>query len=168
LLDRDTEIHIPHDATVTRKGGRKVVDVHDPRTSVAIQEEGATLTLFFEPDGDAPLVEVRLSPTAAGAFEPWRLLPQLPLHLKYARASLAHRSGDVAAALDVLRQHGSTRRGLSDKFLKIVAEKYESLVAEGEPYPVKALAAIQHVDKSTASRWIRAARERGLFSGEGA
>jgi hypothetical protein len=167
MLDRETVVNIPHDATVTRKGGRKEVRVDDPRTSVAMQEEGARLTLFFDPDtalaGDAQLLEIRLSPAASGAFEPWRLLPDLPLHLQYARATLAHEYGDVHAALTALRQVSSTRRGLSDDFLRLVAQIYGSLVAEGEPYPIKALAKAQHVDVSTASRWITAARGRGLL-----
>jgi hypothetical protein len=167
MLDRETVVNIPHDATVTRKGGRKQVQVDDPRVSVAMQEEGATLTLFFDADtalsGDAPLLEIRLSPAANGTFEPLRLLPNLPLHLQYARATLAHEYGDVHAALNALRQVSSTRRGLSDDFLRIVAQIYESLVTEGERYPVKALAKAQHVDVSTASRWITAARGRSLL-----
>jgi hypothetical protein len=167
MLDRDTVIRSPHDVTVTRKGGRTERQVHDPRVSVAIQEEGATLTLFFDADtawsGDAPLLEIGLSPTASGEFEPWRLLPNLPLHLQYARASLARQHGDVDAALRALRKVSSTRRGLSDDFLRIVAQIYESLVTEGERYPVKALAKAQHVDVSTASRWVTAARDRGLL-----
>jgi hypothetical protein len=167
MLDRDTVIRSPHAATHVRKDGRTVTQVDDPRVSVTMQEEGATLALFFDRErawaGDAPLLEVRLTPTAGGVFEPWRLLPTLPLQLQYARASLAHDRDNVAAALRALRQVTTTRRGLSDDFLRLVAELYGSLVAEGESYPVKALAAAQHVDKSTASRWVSAARKRGLL-----
>jgi hypothetical protein len=155
MLDRDTTIY-----------GPKAADDNDPRVRVEMQEEGATLALFFDGEtglsGEAPLLEVRLTPTHGSEFQPWLLMPRLPLHLRYARASLAHKKGDIAAALRALRQAGRTRRGLSDDFLRIVAEVYESLVAEGEPYPVKALAATQHVDKSTASRWVSAARRRGM------
>ena len=167
MLDRDTEIRHPHDSTVTRVGGRKRTRVDDPRVSVAMQEEGATLTLFFAAEtawsGDAPLLEVRLTPTAGGNFEPWRLMPNIPLHLQYARARLARKQNNVAAAMRALRQVSSTRRGLSDDFLRLVAQAYESLVAEGEPYPVKALAATHQADKSTASRWVTAARARGFL-----
>jgi hypothetical protein len=167
MLDRDTVIRSPHEATPIRKKGRSEHRVDDPRMSVSMQEEGATLTVFFDPEtawsGEAPLLEVRLTPTDAGTFEPWRLLPTLPLHLQYARAAVAHRHDDVAAALRALRQVSSTRRGLSDDFLRLVAQLYESLVKEGESYPVKALAAMQHVDKSTASRWVSEARRRGLL-----
>ena len=172
MRDRDTVIRHPHDETVTRKDGRTKTWINDPRTSVAMQEEGATLTLFFEGGdpvwtGESPLLEIRLRPTAGGEFEPWRLLPNLPLHLQYARASLAWRRDDAAAALRALRKVSSTRRGLSDDFLRLVAQLHESLVTEGEAYPVKALAKMQHVDNSTASRWITAARARGFIETEG-
>ena len=167
MLDKDTVIRHPHAATKAR--GQKA-RIDDPRTSVAMQEEGATLTLFFDPDramaGDAALLEVRLEPAADGQFEPWRLLPRLPLHMTYARAILAWRHDDAATALDALRELGSTRRGLSDNFLSTVAHIYASLVAEGERYPIKALAAAQHVDKSTASRWVTTARQRGFLTEE--
>jgi hypothetical protein len=165
MLDRDTVIRDPHAATVTRSGGKRRVRVDDRRVSVAMQEQGATLTLFFEPElawtGEAPLLELRLEPPASGKpFEPWRLVPRLPLHLQYARATLAHDHDNVTAALRALRQISSTRRGLSDDFLRLVAQAYTALVAEGEPHPIKALAEMQPVDKSTASRWVSAARER--------
>jgi hypothetical protein len=170
MLDRETVIRSPHEATLIRKEGRPEHRVDDPRMSVSMQEEGATLTVFFDPEtawsGEAPLLEVRLTPTTGGAFEPWRLLPTLPLHLQYARAAIAHRHDDAAAALRALRKVSSTRRGLSGDFLRLVAQLYESLVNEGETYPVKALAAMQHVDKSTASRWVSAARRHGLLRTE--
>jgi hypothetical protein len=167
MRDRDTVIRHPHEANVTRKAGRKHVDVIDPRVSVSMQEEGATVTLFFDPEkahaGDAPLLEVRLTPLASGEFAPWRLLPKLPLHTRYARASLTWEHEGAAAALRALQAVDERRRGLSDDRLRYVAEVYEGLVAEGEKYPIKALAAMQHVDKSTASRWVAKARERGLL-----
>ena len=168
MLDAKTEIRIPHDATKTRKNGRTETRIDDPRVSVTMHEQSAAITLFFDRDralaGDAPLLEVRLSPAASGTFEPWKLMPQLPLYLRYARASLAGRDADVMAALRALRQVTSTRRGLSDDFLLLVAVAYDSLVAEKEPYPVKALAEMQQVTISAASRWIKAARQRGYLN----
>jgi hypothetical protein len=61
-----------------------------------------------------------------------------------------------------LRKAGTTRRGLSDDFYRLVAESYLVLVVKGEP-PVTALAVRQDVDKSTASRWIDGARTRGFL-----
>lgn len=71
--------------------------------------------------------------------------------------------GDLGIALREARQFNAPRRGLTDEFLKLVAQIYTSLVAEGEPYPVKTLAKMQHADISTASRWIGAARTRGFL-----
>ena len=167
MLDSRTEIRSPHDARHVPKGGRWETEIHDSRVSVSMQEQGATLRLFFDPDsawtGEAPLLEVRLEPPAAGKFEPWQLMPQLPLYLQYAQASLAHKQHDVTAAIRALRQVNSTRRGLSDDFLWLVAKSYDALTAEGEPHPTKALARLHFVDKSTASRWVTAARARGYL-----
>jgi hypothetical protein len=152
--DRDTEIRSPHART-------------DPRVSVALHEQGATLIFFFDPatawTGEAPLLEVRLIAPATGNFEPWALMKPLPHYLQYARASLAREQDDVVAALSALRKVNSTRRGLDDGFLRQVAHAYKALCTEGEPYPGKALADIHEVDKSTASRWISAARQRGYL-----
>ena len=169
MRDRETEIHDPHDVTTTRRDGRTERQINDPRVSVSMQEDGATLTLFFDADtawtGNAPLLEIRLSPTNGGTFEPWRLLPTLPHHLQYACARLAGRNrDDVVAALKALRRVNSPRRGLDVDFLRDVAAYYKRLIDEGERYPIKALAAMQNVDKSTASRWVSAARARGFLS----
>lgn len=156
MRDSDTVVRSPHSDD-------------DERVSVSMQEDGATLTIFFDPEtawsGRAPVLEVRLTPVVAdGEFQPWKLLPKLPLHLKYARASLTWQQEGAGAALAALRGVDERRRGLSDDRLRAVAEIYEALVAEGEKYPIKALAATQHVDKSTASRWVTAARKRGLLT----
>src|SRR4051794_25326867 len=141
---------------------------NDPqRVSATLREDSATLTLVFDIDnawmGDARLLEVRLSPTAADTFEPWQLMPQLPLHLQYARAAMAREKGNADAAMRALRKVGSTRRGHDDEYLGLVAQIYTGLVAEGEPHPIKTLAKMQHAHISTASRWVKAARARGLL-----
>jgi hypothetical protein len=153
MRDRDTVIRIPHSDD-------------DPRLSATIEEDGVTLVLFFDREGAysgaAPL-EVRLAPTEGGDFRPWQLIPRLPLHLSYVRASLTHQRDGVVAALRALQATDRTRRGTSDDKLRYIAELYNSLRAEGEPYPVKALAAATHTAISTASRSIKAARERGFI-----
>ena len=53
--------------------------------------------------------------------------------------------GDAQTALEALRQIGRPGRGLSDDFYRLVAQQYKALVAEGEKYPVKALAEAQPV-----------------------
>jgi hypothetical protein len=153
-LDRYTEVRHP-------------ASDNDGRISVAVQDQGATLTLFFPAEtglsGEADPVEVRITPPASGKFEPWRLLPQMPLYAAHARALLAYDTRGRWAALLALQEANAPGRGLSDGFLRMVAEAYRALVAEGERYPVKAMAASQHRDKSTVSRWISAARQRGFL-----
>jgi hypothetical protein len=170
MRDSETVVRYPHEATVTRRGGKKHVEVHDPRTSVTMKDLDCEVVLFFEGadfSGDAPLLEVSIRPTTgAKAFQPWRFMPRLPRYLQYARATIAHREGDAVAALRALREAGSTRRGLGDEFYRAVADEYRALVAEGEPHPVKALAASQPVDISTASRWITETRRRGYLKKE--
>ena len=48
-------------------------------------------------------------------------------------------------------------------FYRTIATTYESLVAEGEPHPVKALSENNHVTISAASRWVNEARQRGYL-----
>jgi hypothetical protein len=168
MRDSETIIRSPHSATVTRVKGKRHVEVHDPRLSVSIVESGAVLTLFFPAEtgwtGEAEPLEIKITPhEGADPFEPWRLMPRLPLYLSYARASLAHRENDIHAAMQALRALGSSRRGLGDEFYRLIAQSYEALVAEGEQHPVKALAKMQPVDISTASRWIKEARRRGYL-----
>jgi hypothetical protein len=167
MRDRDTVIRFPHASTVSRKGGKKHVEVHDPRCSVAMLEGGVKLTLFFPEEsglsGDAEPVEIRLEPHDSQPFDPWRLMPKLPLYVSYARASIAWRFDDAGRALRALREIGTTRRGHDDGFYKAVGELHAALVDHGEPHPVKALAEMQPVDISTASRWISEARRRGYL-----
>ena len=156
LLDQDTVITFDGDKPVT----------------VAMQEQGATLTLTFAHDsgevwlGETALLEVRLTPAVDGTFEPWRLVPNLPLHTKYARAALARDKDSIRAALSALQKENAPRRGLDDGFLRLIGDLYRSLVREGEPYPVTAIANAQHAHKSTASRWVSAARSRGYLEGD--
>jgi hypothetical protein len=44
-----------------------------------------------------------------------------------------------------------------------VAAVYNALVEEGEPHPVKAMAAMYDRTISAASRWIDGARQRGFL-----
>jgi hypothetical protein len=174
VLDDETVIRIPHDATVTRRDGKKHVEVHDPRVSVTVQSQGAAVMLFFNPGeglftGEAELLEIRLTPPESGRFEPWRLMPRLPVYRQHARAELAvldddrNNHPDAITAIRAGRQVMSTKRGLTDRFLWLVAHAYSALVAEGEPHPIKMLAEMTPVDISTASRWVSAARDRGFL-----
>lgn len=138
----------------------------DKRTSVTIKEHGLELLLFFDDlSGEGPLRELRLLP-AEEQLEPKvlrRFAPQSPLYLQYARAAIQVKREDMRSALLGLRAVGATRRGLGADFFKIIATNYEALIAEGEPHPVTALAAMHSVTISSASRWIKEAKQRGLI-----
>jgi hypothetical protein len=169
VLDSETVIRTPHDTTVTRTGGKKRVRVNDPRTSVSIKDRGCELVLFFDDPGrQGPLLEVRLLP-ATDELAPHVLrqfLPQAPLYTQYARMVMTDNQGDWLATATALRDMGSTRRGLSDDFYRLISRNYASLRAEGEKHPVKALSEMHHVSISAASRWLTEARERGMLDGK--
>jgi hypothetical protein len=157
-LLRDTEIRKPHAANVTRRGGKRHVEITDPRESVKMPTPGGELTLFFDPPvGTGALREIRLIP----GDQPWRLIPRLPLYLSYARAMDAMKQDDpdLAAALRALRDVGSGVRGHGDDFYRGVAALYNALVEAGESSPIKAIAESQPVSISAASKWVSRARE---------
>jgi hypothetical protein len=157
---KQTTVRIPADATSTRRGGKKHVEVHDPRTSVTMPTPGGELTLYFDgPLAEGPLREVRLIPGA----EPWRLMSRLPLYVQYAKAAAAMRQNDTVAALRALRDAGTGVRGHGDDFYRTVASMYNAFVAAGEPSPIKAIAESQPVTISAASKWVKRARELGLI-----
>lgn len=163
MLDSETVIRFPHSGTVTRKNGKTIRKTIDPRTSVTIKDHGCELVLFFEGDdlsGKAPLLEVSVRPDHGTLLKAHALMPRLPLYLTYARAAMAGRQEDAGKSLKALREAGKGRRGLSDDFYKLVIQSYTSIVAEGELFPVKALADLHGVKISTASRWITEARRR--------
>lgn len=166
MQDRDTRIRHPHAATVTRAGGKKRVQVHDPRVSVTMKTRGCELVIFFDDlSGEGPIREIRLLPDTA-TLEPSVLrqfMPRAPLYAQYARAAIKFNRGEVRESLMALRDVGATRRGLGEDFYRQVARQYAELVAEGERHPVKALAEMNYVTISTASRWISGARNRNLI-----
>ena len=89
-------------------------------------------------------------------------LPRLDLFLAPARAALDWDFGKMREAGEKLRAVNRPGRGLSPEFLQYIAVEYQTLVAEGERYPIKALAArYQPIHPSAVSRWISAARARG-------
>ena len=156
MLDSETVIRHPHSRS-------------DPRTSVTMNDRGCELVLFFADAGrQGPVLELRLLP-GADELAPHvlrRFLPQAPLYVRYARAVMTEQHEDWLATSRALRDLGSTRRGLSDDFYRLIAGNYRALLAEGERYPVKALSEMHHVTISASSRWIKEARRRGLIEEE--
>lgn len=127
--------------------------------------------------GEGDVQEIRIRP-GTEPLEPRvlrRIAPQAELFLAFARSAMRllappdadgkfnveKRWATWSASADALREHGKTRRGLSDRFYRTIADQYTTLVAEGEPNPVKTLAEIHYVSISAASRWLKEARRRG-------
>src|SRR5690349_17253960 len=116
-------------------------DEGDP-AEVILRLHGAELVLALPASGEGELLELRLLP----GFEPLtptvlrRFMPRAPLFLECARRLLQHRFDDAEEAMRALREIGATRRGYSDDFIRIIGKEHRALVAEGERYPIKALA----------------------------
>lgn len=69
-------------------------------------------------------------------------------------------------ALELLRKMGRGRRGLSGDFYERVAAEYLELCRRGKHGAIAKLARRHKVNRSTASRWIATATERGLIPNE--
>lgn len=159
-----------HDETVWRTPH----SLDDPnRDSLSMKDRGIELLLFFYrdfgvPRDERPLVEVRLLPDA-DQLTPVKMrefLRRSSHYERYARSFMADFLGDPARVLAQakrLRDFGSTRRGLSDEFYRVIALDHAALLAEGEPHIVKAMAAMHEVTPGAASRWIKEAKRRGYI-----
>jgi len=145
-----------------------------PRVVVTIPDASNPfgVELYFAHAGDNPAfigfraiapddgVERDLGPAQFARLARW-----LPMYIDYARAEIEWNRGDAARALEMLRtEAGKSRRGLSDKFYMEIAAEYEALVQEGDPHPIKSMAAKRPVHKSRASRWVKEARSRGYIT----
>jgi hypothetical protein len=136
-----------------------------------MQDRGCEIVVFFDSDefaakrGRAAVVEISVRPAgerpAAAVFS--ALVPLAPLYIQYARALTTFEPFEYVKKAEALRDLGSTRRGLPDEHYRVVAQHYASLVAEGEPYPVKAMARLHSVTQAAASRWIKEAKRRGYI-----
>lgn len=143
--------------------------------TVTIEHRGLKFLLrFADTSGDGLPIRLELLPDTE-TLEP-RVLrqfaPRAELYLGLARAAMKlfgpegtpeSRRADLRGATEALRQVGGPGRGLSDEFYRVIAQHYNTLVAEGEPHPVKALGEIHQVTISTASRWITEAKRRRLI-----
>lgn len=153
-----------------------------PATAV-VSYRGMKVLLRFAPGdlfGEGDVQEIRICPDTE-PLEPLvvrRIVPQAELLLAFARNAMRllappdadgrfnveERWATWQASLEALREVGRTRRGLSDRFYRTIADQYTTLVAEGSPSPVKTLGEIHHVTISAASRWLKEARSRGYVA----
>jgi hypothetical protein len=72
--------------------------------------------------------------------------------------ALQYRDADVALQ-NVKRQKPAH---LTDEWLRLIADEFQRRTAAGQK-AVTAIADAHHVQKSTASRWVTRARERGFL-----
>lgn len=83
-------------------------------------------------------------------------------YVEYARACIAigGRPTNDPKQTPAAQARGRRRRELTDDFLALIAEQYETWSA-GRGRAVTEIANAHGVNRSTASRWVDAARERG-------
>ena len=101
------------------------------------------------------------SPVAIDARTLQRIAEDYSTYVELARNALVLNQEGVTGALKRLRPGPKPAR-LTDDFYRLIAADYEARRRAGE-HAVKELAMAQHVDISTASKWIRTARDRGLI-----
>ena len=157
MLDSETVIYGPYSDPD---------HLDDGRTRVVMRTHGCKLVLCFaDPGRQGPVLELSVLPDAV-ELSPQVLrefMPRAPLFLLYARAAMSENREEWRAASRALRDLGSTRRGLTPEFYRLIALNYKALLAEGEPHPVKALAAMHNATISSASRWIKEAKRLELI-----
>lgn len=151
------------DTTITALG-------HPGPVEVKMRTEGCELVLYFKDlSGEGDVLKIEINPSG-GPLEPAavrRIGSGFPLYVQYARACLQWDRDDVRATILALRSLGATKRGLPDDLYRRIATEYRAMGNAGEAYPIKALAERHWVKPSTASRWVKGARERGFIPENG-
>lgn len=155
------------------------LDPDDPDDSprVEVTFRNCRLVLCFASGdlrGEGDIQELRLLPDVEGQpLKPWmlrRLVPDIEKYLTYGR--LAMRQLEPEDNSEAFREAAETLRGLSSpgpgrghppEFFQNIAAEYTALVAEGEPFPVKAVGINHGAKISTASKWIEESRRRGYL-----
>lgn len=164
--------------------GRRAPDPFDTR--VEIVEDGTAWPIVFhflrveEDDGSQRFVNVgfelrravaaideNTAPEDVPEIDPEvleRIALSYPRYLRAAQGVLEWDQPNVDLELARLRRAGRTRRGLSKEFFRRIAADYEAQVRNrGKHGAVAAIARANHANPSTASRWIRRARELGFI-----
>ena len=159
----------------------------EPRVHVHVQEDGGEVVLYFaDLSGEGEVLGLEINPRrvlsslkvtdhrkvkrAEERIDPAivrRVGRNYATYVIYARAVIQWDREKTQETLADLRKTGKTKRGLSIDFLGEISREYRAMEAAGERYPVKALAEKHHVVISAASRWLKAARERGLLETDG-
>jgi hypothetical protein len=147
-----------------------------PPTTV-IEHRGFKLVLRFDKDdlaGEGPVQEIRLLPDTL-PLEPsvLRLMPGLSLYIGLARRHMElfgkaepaskdqwHRFHEAFKAFRAVAGPG---RALPPGFYRLLGAQYKLMVDGGEQHPVKGIADFHSVKISTASKWLKEARQRGYL-----
>ena len=82
-------------------------------------------------------------------------------YVEYARACVAFRAPPNPPSTTPGSRPRRRRRALTDDFLQRIAEQYQAWSDDGRA--VSELAEAHGVNRSTASRWVQAARDRGFL-----
>jgi hypothetical protein len=90
-----------------------------------------------------------------------RVASKYVTYLEFARHAIVLDQEGITGALRRLRPGRKPAR-LTDDFYRLVADDFRAR-REGTSAPLKELAAANHVDISTASRWVKEARRRGYL-----
>lgn len=145
--------------------------------TVVIRHWGCELVLRFAPEdftGAGPPDEVWLRPDTKKLtpFQLRKFVPRVEQYLEYARANMnifgpegtpKERIERARRAAEDVRSLSGPGRGLPPGFFRDIAAEYEALLAEGQPYPVKAISLNHNVVISAASHWIKECRRRDLL-----
>jgi hypothetical protein len=90
-----------------------------------------------------------------------RVASKYVTYLEFARHAIVLDQEGMTGAIRRLRPGRKPAR-LTDDFYRLVADDFRAR-RESTSAPLKELAAAQHVDISTASRWVKEARRRGYL-----
>ncbi len=135
--------------------------------------ERFALPFFAPPTDGAELTDTDPEEAELDPAQVTQAMADLELYVLYARAMmLIEYAGDpdrvtdfparrrqLGAALEMLRDLGRTRRGLTDTFYRLIGQWY----SQQQEHPIVNIARGQNVDISTASRWVKEARQRGYI-----
>jgi hypothetical protein len=91
-----------------------------------------------------------------------RVVERYPHWLELARA---HAKFNVPVESDPKHMKRQKPARLDPDWYRMIAEEYRHHLEDGDPRPVTTIAGSHGVSLSAASRWVKAARERGLIDG---
>jgi len=164
------------------------VGTNDPRIAVTLQEAGTPWPIrfyflnisddehpehreylhvgfelgeHFASERGTPLVPLAEEPEPLDPIAVQRIASNYASYLEVARHAIVLDQEGMTGAIQRLRPGRKPAR-LTDDFYRLIADDFRAR-REVTSAPLKELAAAQHVDISTASRWVKEARRRGYL-----